>query len=313
MRSKGVGSVKILAAAVILGVAGGVGVALHFRSRRPEPPPSPSYYLSNFRPGGLEVSETASILLSPRSVENIPAACPPGLTVLYGKDSYATHIAPWLRAMSLDFPREEAEPLAADAAEALTRAAGEMAAIAGGPVGTPPLRILVRHYPRPGLRGRCFTVAITMANVVDPWFDQDIFARQTARAEERPPVRGTLIEIRKTYQDGGGEVRLIEARVQVQQRLRLMPLPLDLPELIGDERVHAVATDSQSSAHYTVMGGGERLGLVWYDLSAGMGPPDPWSAAYSLAYADPARPPELKLGRLTPGLLDALLRVARES
>ena len=79
-------------------------------------------------------------------------------------------------------------------------------AVAAGDVTTPPLRILVKHYPRPALAGRCVTIHATLYNMLDVYLDRVPLAslRSDGVARVTP---GVLLDLRRTYQLEGGAPR----------------------------------------------------------------------------------------------------------
>lgn len=277
-------------------------------------PPEPSFYLSNLHPGGLDIRGMTPLLLSPKPDEVRSPSCPASLDVHVAKGGYADLILPFLRAVGdLGLDAAGAEPLTAEVVSALEEQWRLLRAVAEGPVGTPPLRIIVRHHPRGEIPGHCVGIQVTVSTIPDPFFDQDLFGPLARNARSGPAVGGVLFDLRKSYQLAGGTPRLIEASLQIQSPVRIGMQMTMLGMHLPDEKARGIVSDPASVAHFSMLGGGERRGIVWCDRSAGMGPEDAWSGAYLLRRDRQGETDQARFSGLTPALVMRLLAVVRSA
>jgi len=267
---------------------------------RPEPvkailPTPPGYYLTALRTTGLDIDAMTPTLLSPLSRENVPADCPERMAVVTGDDSHAKTIKPFFDAVGAPgLSGTEATGLKGQAARQLERVWRVLNSLANGPVSTPPLRILYKHYPRPDLPGKCIALHATVYTVIDTYFDQERFKHDPAKPDQE--LRGVIFELRKTYQLEGEKPRLVEALIESHESIH-MGRRFILRELIGDKAPKPLA-DHESSAHFIAYSGGLRFGLVWVDRSAGIGQPAPWARAYSIKGGSMAKRPDARMEQL---------------
>ena len=157
-------------AAVFGGISGAVVGHAPAAAKEPEPPPQDpdSYYLTVYRKGAVPVRRMTPLLLSSREHERVPASCPAELVVRPGAGEAAAFIDA-LGALELPvqadvlFVKNTARRIA-DGWETVRAAARDASA-------PPPLRVLVKHYPRPALPGRCYTIEVSFYATGDPLFD----------------------------------------------------------------------------------------------------------------------------------------------
>jgi len=247
-------------------------------------PDGETYYLGKLRTSGVMIDAMTPLLLTPRADEKIPDHCPDRLAVLRGADTHADVIAPYLAAFGDVVFQDDGGPETVyhAATNALREQWRILHTLVKGPVTTPPLRIIVKHYPRPTLPGRCFTIQTTIFNVPDTYFDREWLQQNMPRSHEAAPVRGLLYEFRKTYQTEGDRLRLIEAQIEVHTHVLMLPRRRTVLDLMGVASVGKVGPDLASVDHFIVYGGGVRSGMLWVDGSAGQGEAEPWARAYSI-------------------------------
>ncbi|MCZ6573345.1 MAG: hypothetical protein O7C98_09285 [Planctomycetota bacterium] len=278
--------------AALIGAAGGyLGLSALLRSPpefdayQPSDLWRDSYYLSRLRGRVLAVSDMTPVLVSGRTSETIPPTCPERLVVVTSVKQYADAVLPFMDAVGTpDFGALPADGLAGKVVARIQKFWGVLRERAQAPPRDAPVRIIVRHYPRPELPGRCYTVHVIFYDVLDPVFDAREY-QLVRRVESGKPLEGGLIEWRKTYQTQGAAPRLIEAAVEAQ--------PCVLP---GMERPSGIdifgkklggRLKDPSVKHFWDLGGGDRYGLAWYDLSNGVGDPEPWARVYHVEWHDP--------------------------
>ena len=147
------------------------------------------------------------------------------------------------------------------------------------------LQLVVTHYPRPDLPGRCFALVVAFHDLPDPHIVQDRarYRRFLMRDGREPPMSGVLFEVRQVWQTAGGAPRLIEATVEVTDRLTAAGGRNFGSSMFSNARVSEITCDITRGGHFGQYGRGTRRGLIWCDRSQGIGPPEPWSAAYRVS------------------------------
>jgi hypothetical protein len=281
------------------------------RAAPDDPVSEPSYFLRKVRGAGIEIDKMSPRLISPLAEE---AHLPPrkNCVVLPGKGDYAG-IRPYLVAMGeLDLQAPKEGELAREVTDALAKTWKELRAVAGKPVGTPLLRILTKHYPRDDLPGRCFTIQVTFFTVRDPYFDDGGLTPELAERVKGKVVDGLMFEVRKTYQTKNAQRRLIEAEVEVTEKVGGYFGRKSFPQLSGLESVSGFAGDEFFGAHFQLYGGGERRGLVWYDRSFGLGKADVWAGVFRAIRSSEAAQ-KVKTAKLPPKLTAALLSLVERA
>ena len=173
----------------------------------------------------------------------------------------------------------EDNALAREVTAELSKTWTRLREIADKPVREPLLRILTKHYPRRDLPGRCFTIQVTFFTVRDPYFDEGGLTAELLERINGKTIEGVLFDVRKTYQMRDKR-RLIEAELEVTTTVRAHFGRKGFPELSHVDAISVFANDTFFGAHFQPYGGGERLGLVWYDVSCGLGPARAWTAAF---------------------------------
>ncbi len=271
----------------------------------------PSYFLRKIRAADIEIDTMSPRLISPLVAELHE---PPrtGCVVLPGKGDY-TNIRPYLDAMGkMEFPAQNDEGLAREVTDALARSWKELLTTAGKPVGTPLLRILTKHYPRIDLPGRCFTIQVTFFTVRDPYFDDEGLTPELLERIKGKIIDGLMFEVRKTYQTKNGQRRLIEANVEVSEKVSGYFGRKGFPRLSGEKSLAGFAQDEFFGAHFQPYGGGERRGLVWYDRSFGLGKAAAWAVAFrAIRSSETAQ--SVKTAKLPPKLTAALLSLVERA
>ena len=275
--------------AALIGAAGGyIGLSALLRSppefdaHQPSDLWRDSYYLSHLRDRVLAVSDMTPVLVSGRTSETIPPTCPERLVVVTSVKQYADAVLPFMDAVGPpDFGPVPAEGLAPGVVARIEKFWRELRKRAQAPPRDAPVRIIVRHYPRPELPGRCYTVHVFFYDMLDPAFD----AREYELVRwGKKPLEGGLIEWRKTYQTQGAAPRLIEAAVEAQPRVMPgMGRPSGI-DIFGKKLGGRLKDPSVK--HFWDLGGGDRYGLAWYDLSNGVGDPEPWARVYHIEWHD---------------------------
>jgi len=246
-------------------------------------PPDPSFYLSRFRPLGLAVDEMLPLLLSPKRAELGIRNCPENLVARCDEDSYARDLKPYLDTLA-SIPLVPPESGGFDEREAVAeigKMLDHLRTIAHGPVGTPPMRALVKHYRRFDAPGNVVTIQTFFFTILDPHFDHDAFAEVYPSATKGTPIRGSLLELKKTYRIDGGTPRLLEVLAEAHSRILFGPRR-EYAAMQKDEQVRGIGMDSASGAHFGMFGGGDRFGLLWQDHSKGEGPVRSYAIAYRM-------------------------------
>ncbi len=230
-----------------------------------------SFYLGTVRPGVIAVDEMKPTLLSPR-VECLPAACPQDLQNLPGGRPVPELIRDYFCALGpLALGHQTAAgSLANDVSRRLAAHWRALrAASLATRVASPPLRILVKHYPRPDAPGHCVTLCATFYNVPDPHFDRaggpEGPLGEDGEREERLP--GALVRLSGTWQLVGGEARLVEAWIEAAAGLDRTGAPPPFRDMLG---VRGLAVDGERDAHFDDLGAGRRWGLGWFDRAYGL-------------------------------------------
>ena len=182
------------------------------------------------------------------------------------------------------------EGLAATVARELARHWRELQAMARGPLGRPRLRVMANHYPRPELPGRCVALVVNFYTVPDAFVVEDEpllgeFA-EAIRRNERP--EGLIVQIAKTWQLQGDRARLIETVVDVTRDFRAEAPRWADWSFLGDSRAERMTNDAQRGGHFMPYGGGDRLGVGWWDRSFGLGGAEPMSVAFRFTVLGPA-------------------------
>jgi hypothetical protein len=237
-----------------------------------------SHYLRTYRLGVVGIGGMTPLLLTPLK-EVVPPSCPANFVVRQGAGTYQGDVLSYVEKLGMLAPRaDKSGPLAKTVVQMLEWRWCALQDLAWGPVGSPPLRILVKHYPRADLPGRCYAVEVHLYTVPDPLFDR----AQLDPKETRVRLRGNLITGRKTYQTDGGRPRIIEAALEVQTEVEARGARPDFWALLPDMDLRKKTQDPQASAHFEGYGGGLRHGLAWFDLSYGRGDVRPSGWAYRI-------------------------------
>ena len=268
----------------------------------PSPVDPDSYYLGAYRNGVVPVRRMTPLLLSTREHERVPASCPPELVVRPG----AGQTAAFVEALgALGLPAQTDDLFVKNTTDRIVDGWQTVQAAARGAAETPPLRVIVKHYPRPALPGRCFTIEVGFYDFDDPLFE----GKQARRLPDSP---GHLLEWRKTYQTQGGNVRLVEASLEMQQDVAYGPLRWHIGELLRERPELAPLRDEDAGQHLRDMGAGERRGLLWFDLACGLGPTQPYACAYKIVGSWAGDEPNLRTRPLPEATAAALVRAVRK-
>jgi hypothetical protein len=279
-------------------------------------PDKPSFYLTHLSRSGLDVEAMTPILISPLQQEDVPTSCPDRLSVIVGEGSYASAIEPYLAAIGqVEFDKTGRDQLVKDVVLELENRWRVLRSLASGPVSQSPLRILVLHYPREALPGRCVSLMVTIYNLPDTFLDQSWFREHHPAPNELAPVRGLLFRLRKTYQLDGAQPRLIEAwaEVQTQCQLGFPPLEPQVADPIAAESLGDAWTDPEFFGHFYPFAGGQRYGLAWIDQSAGIGPARSMGRAFLSFNDEVGKKPRIQKARLPPELRDALIALVERA
>ncbi len=244
------------------------------------------HFLESIRRGGIAVAGMTSLIVSPREEDRIAPGRPDAIELLTGAGDYSV-IRPWLEALApLPAAGEADDRLVQEVAADLDTQWRTLLSIARGPLGIPPLRVTVRHYPRAELAGRCFALAISFYTCADPALAEESYSREGFRPRR---VRGVLFEIHRTYQIEAGTARLIAANVEAQIQLEILPGEgasrerRCLADHLGEHSVKEIGVDPGAMLHFAHLAGGIRRGFAWFDRSLGRGEASPWSAAYRIS------------------------------
>ena len=229
-----------------------------------------SHIVGTYLDGIVETQESRCIVLTPKRSET-PTPPNPDLRVVAGDGTYAS-AREWFDALGR--LRLGKGPGKLSVPVRLETHWNNLLSLSRGPVSTPPLRVLIKHYPRPELPGRCYVVHATAYTAEDPYLD---------RPQAFDQVRGVIFDLRKTYQLEGGEARLIEAQIEVQVELRYGEGKADFGHLLNREELGPIARDSGWSGHFEKFAGGTRFGMIWLDVSCGMGDAAGWSRGYRIS------------------------------
>jgi hypothetical protein len=231
------------------------------------------------------------------------------LVIRSGAGSYAGEIRPYLEALGRVPLRApvEGRPLAREATSAILQLLTRMTSIAAGPVGTPPLRAMVKHYPRPEFDGRCVTIQVVFYTVPDPHFDRTVYAAMIREGGLGQEVRGALLEFRKSYRLDGGTPRLFEAEAEAHAEVQLARRRETYAGMQPDAEIRQIGIDPAASAHFAEVGGGLRIGLLWMDRSMGVGPARPHACAYRISPSPSEGGAALESAPLPESLVEALL------
>jgi len=304
----------ILAAAVIGGGAGAYfalgtlpGNGSGEKGRPAQAGGESSYYFSHLWRGGLDVKEMTPLMVSARPNEQALPDCPERLAIVGKEGGYAESVLPFLEAV---------EPPAMRGGAGLAKTVlGEMRSrwetlrsIAHRPLGDPPLRILVKHYPRPDLAGRCVSIQVTFYDVPDMYFDRAALLADP----ESPPVqgkriRGAILDLYRTYQLSGNQPRLIQALAEVSAPVLLLPQRLPITQILRrPDDVSPGSIDGVFASHFLAYGGGVRQGLLWIDRSNGIGKPAAFSTAYRVVRRRMRQSPSIETGAIPASLVAAL-------
>ena len=302
----GTRSRRTILLSLLAGAAAGAVAAIVVRSGGSGAEEKESYYLSRLCDSGHDPAKPGMLLLTPRAVA-VPPALQDRLSVRMANDSYEREIRPYLDALGAPEFEATGELLPA-VAEQLEQAWELLRDLAQGPAGDPPLRVLIHHHPRPALPGRCVTIQTTFYTVPDPVLDP-----LQIRGRGTDPVRGLILQLRKTYQLDAEPRRLIHASVEAQPEVIVHAPRRGLGGLTGREDVVGFAADEAGAAHFAALGGGARYGLAWFDLSAGLDEPREWSAAFRVRWPRRAAEPKVETEPLASRAVARLLEFVRRS
>ena len=133
------------------------------------------------------------------------------------------------------------------------------------------------------------------------------------RGRAADSVRGLILQLRKTYQLDAEPRRLIHASLEAQPEVIVHTPRRSLGGLAGREDLSRLAADEVGEAHFAALGGGARYGLAWFDLSAGLGEPQEWGAAFRVRWPRSADEPKVATEPLTPRAIARLLEFVRRS
>ncbi|MEM8882516.1 MAG: hypothetical protein AAGD14_00435 [Planctomycetota bacterium] len=146
------------------------------------------------------------------------------------------------------------------------------------------MRMLVAHYPRPDLPGRCVAVVTAIHTLPEPHIeeDQDLLRHYYRGMRKRRPYAGMLFEVRQVWQTEGGTPRLIEATIDLSEGFVAPARYRGFVALLGDARALRITEDITRSGHFHMYGADRRGGLLWCDRSYGLGEPEPFMAEYEI-------------------------------
>ena len=261
-----------------------------------------SYYLTHLRATPLVVAGMMPTILTPLEEEK-PVVCPEACNVLSSETTYASRIAPYLRALgTLRFGRRAVLPSVVNDASAAVADAWDRALdrSEGVPGEYDVLRVLVKHYPRPDAPGRCITIQTDVYTVPDRYLDWGGAINATDVGARLP---GYVVRLRRTVQTEGDALRLVEASIEVLERLHVGGPQVVYGELLGEP---SLRNDEQRNAHFEDFGATRRRGLLWLDRSYGRGTPRPWSRAYAIRIRHEEEPAEAQAAALPADWVEAL-------
>jgi hypothetical protein len=281
-------------------------------------PDPPGYYLSKITKTGLVIDAMTPTLLTSLEHENVPASCPPRLTILAarGGDSHDAHVRPLFDAIGkIRLSTPETNSLAAETALALSQHWRDLKTTLDRPVTTPPIRVMYKHYPRPRLPGDCVTLHATVYTVPDQHFDQQWFREEMRKHHASGggrggmAIRGVLIDLRRTYQLEGGPPKLVEASLEVHDNVSLVRRA-PFGQLLGEEP-HEMLRDREAESHFLMLGGGTRRGLVWIDRSVGLRELDPWARAYRISVVSMREKPNVETEEISRTVVKDLIELVQ--
>ncbi len=250
----------------------------------------PSFYVRTIHRGDRSSERMRPTIISPIASEAKHPNCPPTLNMRCS-DGHGDLLAPYWRSvgsMTSADASEVFEPLARE-----WRILGKR--ILDDDVGRP-VRVLIKHYPRTKVPGRCVTIHVTFYSVPDPRFDEGAPASDGR-------VEGVLFDVRQTWQLQGAEPVLIEASVEVTTDVRAAGHRRGFASIAKPDGAPEWGADPAMGAHFYGYGAGRRYGTVWFDRAAGIGETDAWAKVYRLG--DGA---DVAIADLTPAQADALRR-----
>ncbi|MGQ0613529.1 MAG: hypothetical protein ACT4PV_07330 [Planctomycetaceae bacterium] len=277
--------------------------------------PGRGRFFETIRKGGIAAPGLAFTIVSPREDDQLAPEGPPSLELRSGAGDYSV-IRPWIEALApLPVAGEADDQLIQEVAADLDTEWRTLLSIARGPLGLPPLRVLVRHYPRAELAGSCFCVSITYHTCADPLLVEPPESREVTRPRR---VRGILFDVHRTYQIDAGTARLIAAGVEAQIQLEILPGEGSARERrspadhLGEGSVKEIGVDPIAMTPFRHLAGGVRRGFVWFDRSLGLGTASPWSAAYRISGTTQGMDVAMK-ENLPPAVLTALLALVERA
>lgn len=255
-------------------------------------------------------------LLTPRESEQIPESCPTRLMVLGAAQTYAEAILSYLEVAGA-FHENGGDGLADVVAQSINAHLTSLRELARRDPGTPPLRVLIKHYPRAMLPGRCFTVHVSFFTVPDPYIDAAILRRamggmrragaeiagvnavgaKIGQGDMKMP--GVILEVRRTWQLASGKPRLVEAMAEIHADVAMGRRRMAAIHYLPEEGFDAGWEDGDFGAYLVHYGAGERLGMHWIDRDAvgeaGADGKEPriWACAYRIR--QPSRGQDLLL------------------
>jgi len=219
----------------------------------------------------FERDDFATDVMKPRlfstRAEAKPPTCPIELDLEGGDDRARGTLEDFFCRMGhLDFGRSRRAGAVGNAvAEALAerwsmiRRQLSAASEGGGPV-----RLLVKHYPQVVGPGFTVTVQACVYTITDLYLDHIL--DNPACMEERGPMPGSLLRLRKTYRLDGETPRLIGAWVEASSDYRLGAGRPDYITWLGEP---GLLEDPEREAHFEGLQAGRRWGLCWVDLARG--------------------------------------------
>ena len=228
-----------------------------------------SHFVDTYLGGVVAAQQSTCTVLTPKRSET-PHPPNPDLRVISGNGTNAS-ARDWFDALGR--LRLGGERSKLGTRTALQTHWDNLLSLAKGPASTPPLRVLIKHYPRPELPGRCHVVHATAYTAEDPYLDHP---------KDQDAVRGVIFDLRKTYQLAGDAPRLIEAQIEVHTELSYGEGKMPLGHILNRDDLGPVALDDGWSGHFEKFAGGTRFGMVWLDIACGIGDAAAWSRAYRI-------------------------------
>jgi len=228
-----------------------------------------SHFVDTYLGGVVAAQQSSCTVLTPKRSET-PHPPNPDLRVVSGNGTNAS-ARDWFDALGRLRLGEDRNQLGARTA--LEAHWDNLLSLARGPASTPPLRVLIKHYPRPELPGRCHVVHATAYTAEDPYLDHP---------KAHGAVRGVIFDLRKTYQLAGDAPRLIEAQIEVHTELSYGEGKMPLGHILNRDDLGPIALDDGWSGHFEKFAGGTRFGMVWLDVACGIGDAAAWSRAYRI-------------------------------